>query len=578
MRPGLLSLQITTCLLFFFFFFFSFSFHASVYSPSFQVYNYWEPLHFMLHGTGFQTWEYSSAFALRPWAYLALHAPAALLGRALGLGGGAGVRAALATATAASETALFVALRDVAGPGAALGYLALALPSPGLYAAAPALLPSSFVMVAHAACTAATLRLVGGPVSGRGGAAARAIVAAAVGLLWGWPVAAPAFVPAALAVLALAPSTLTALCVSAAALVALLPPLILADKLAYGRWTVSLLNFLAYNVRGGGESALYGVEPPSFYGNALLLGCGLAAPLALGAPFLAWAAGTRGGQARSPASPPLRGARAVIVGAGLPAALWVGAISLLPHKEDRFLYPVLPALHAAAGLGLACLPPALRAVSGVPFTTAGRAGRAAGGVAGAVAVAAAALGLARSAALVTYYSAPRTIWAALPPHPGPAFTPDMPALVCMGQEWHRYPGAFSLPASAAHLYKPAFVRSPFRGLLPVPFDRASGGASASPPTLNDRNRHEPANELADASTCAFFVGVAPENGGDAPDTGREWEVLKSARFVDVGGRRDRAGLGRWLHVPGVPGLDGAGNAWVRYVLLRQRTKVGTVFL
>ena len=37
--------------------------------------------HFMLYGTGFQTWEYSPEFALRSYAYVALHAfPAFLYG------------------------------------------------------------------------------------------------------------------------------------------------------------------------------------------------------------------------------------------------------------------------------------------------------------------------------------------------------------------------------------------------------------------------------------------------------------------------------------------------------------------
>ena len=48
-----------------------------------EVYNYWEPLHYLLFGSGMQTWEYSSAYALRSYLYLLLHgavaAPAALL-------------------------------------------------------------------------------------------------------------------------------------------------------------------------------------------------------------------------------------------------------------------------------------------------------------------------------------------------------------------------------------------------------------------------------------------------------------------------------------------------------------------
>ncbi|CAI5477681.1 unnamed protein product [Closterium sp. Yama58-4] len=43
-----------------------------------ETFNYWEPLHYLLHESGFQTWEYSSAFALRSYLYLFLHALVAL--------------------------------------------------------------------------------------------------------------------------------------------------------------------------------------------------------------------------------------------------------------------------------------------------------------------------------------------------------------------------------------------------------------------------------------------------------------------------------------------------------------------
>jgi alpha-1,2-mannosyltransferase len=38
------------------------------------VYNYWEPTHYLVHGSGFQTWEYSPVYAIRSWLYIALHA------------------------------------------------------------------------------------------------------------------------------------------------------------------------------------------------------------------------------------------------------------------------------------------------------------------------------------------------------------------------------------------------------------------------------------------------------------------------------------------------------------------------
>ncbi|RMX59413.1 hypothetical protein pdam_00013024 [Pocillopora damicornis] len=38
-----------------------------------ETFNYWEPMHFLMFGSGFQTWEYSPKYAIRSYAYLLLH-------------------------------------------------------------------------------------------------------------------------------------------------------------------------------------------------------------------------------------------------------------------------------------------------------------------------------------------------------------------------------------------------------------------------------------------------------------------------------------------------------------------------
>ena len=51
-----------------------------------KVYNFWEPLHYLDRGYGFQTWETSPLYAIRSWAYIALHLyPATFLTRLLKL-------------------------------------------------------------------------------------------------------------------------------------------------------------------------------------------------------------------------------------------------------------------------------------------------------------------------------------------------------------------------------------------------------------------------------------------------------------------------------------------------------------
>ncbi len=206
------------------------------------------------------------------------------------------------------------------------------------------------------------------------------IVAAAVGIVWGWVVAGAAFIPCALWVLWTGPLR-TAWSTAAGAAVGTLGPLVLLDRLFYGTWTVSLWNFVRYNVVGGGDSALYGVEGPLFYliNGALnlngALAAALAAPLALGGAALLSRLGTTSGNA----SPPPVTLSTTLVAALSPCFVWLAAISVLPHKEERFLYVVYPLLALAASMTLATQPwlvaTLCQQLAGVPRALGARIGR-----------------------------------------------------------------------------------------------------------------------------------------------------------------------------------------------------------
>ena len=36
-----------------------------------ETFNYWEPVHYLLYGEGFQTWEYSPEYGIRSYGYIA---------------------------------------------------------------------------------------------------------------------------------------------------------------------------------------------------------------------------------------------------------------------------------------------------------------------------------------------------------------------------------------------------------------------------------------------------------------------------------------------------------------------------
>lgn len=81
-----------------------------------EVFNYWEPLHYLLYGHGLQTWEYSARFCLRSYAYLGLHALPALPARPLGRRAAfLVVRGVLGALSAAGEASLCTALSATVG-------------------------------------------------------------------------------------------------------------------------------------------------------------------------------------------------------------------------------------------------------------------------------------------------------------------------------------------------------------------------------------------------------------------------------------------------------------------------------
>ncbi|HEY3587001.1 MAG TPA: hypothetical protein VGK85_07610 [Myxococcaceae bacterium] len=105
----------------------------------------------------------------------------------------------------------------------------------------------------------------------------------------------------------------------------------LLDRLTWGGWFHSAAAYWQYNwVQGRG--ALFGVSPPSYYLRTLWTSMPAVAALMVPAVLL--------GALRAPAL-------------AATVALFLGVHSAIPHKELRFILPVLPAAMALAGVGLA---------------------------------------------------------------------------------------------------------------------------------------------------------------------------------------------------------------------------------
>jgi alpha-1,2-mannosyltransferase len=530
-----------------------------------EVYNYWEPLHYVMHGYGMQTWEYSAAYALRSWWYIVLHAligwPLKLVTRNKVLAF-YGIKVALGLLSGCSEYILCRALVNRVHPHVAKVYLVFAAFSSGMFVSANAFLPSSVAMVAMTFSAAGVLE----------GNTNLVIWGAVVGCTWGWIVAGLAFVPYALWILVRGIRSRNLLGSFGTLFVSLaiaLVPLVVCDRVYYGTWKASLVNFLEYNVQGGGKSDLYGVEPASYYLKNGFNQLQMALPLALALPAV-MAARAVGGMLLNTNQAQLKERQGIsdwlVLVALSPAFLWMVAITSLPHKEERFLYVVYPLLIAAAAVTTVRLKEIMQSI--LPGWLVRN--LMAIGILGTCL-----LSLSRSRALVHHYGSIMALYRSLPSLlPTAIPRNDSPTYVCTGSEWFKFPSSFFLPGS---LYRLQFVKSGFDGLLPRPFEESPDGTKASPPGFNDDNRMVEGNFWDNATLCDYFV-TSRRLVGDT------WEWIDPA-VVDG----ETAGSDSWTAIAALPYVDNAAspalyrafsipllserkNVWMEYVLLKNRRR------
>ncbi|RZC89683.1 hypothetical protein C5167_036295 [Papaver somniferum] len=467
-----------------------------------EVFNYWEPLHYLLYKSGFQTWEYSSEFGLRSYLYILFHE---LVARPASWFIGDekvrvfyAVRLFLGLISAVTESALVVALSRKYGKRLATYTLAMLCLTSGCFFASTSFLPSSFSM--YGVTLSSALFLFDKP--------AMAVSVAAAGVILGWP----------FSILVVAPVTCYCLLKrfkqvffpAAATSVVVLTLSVVTDYYHYGKWTSSVFNLLVYNVAGGGESHLYGTEEPSFYlrngFNNFNFGLVLALLFVAILPI-----------AKKKYAPDLL----VVVS---PIYIWLAFMSLQPHKEERFLYPIYPLICVAASAVIESFPDLFRNKYDPEYRSVL--------VMIAKVLRPIALGVilcashGRTFSLIHGYSAPLEIYKHLEHYEDSGNS----SVLCVGSEWHRYPSSFFIPDYVSEV---RWIDDGFRGLLPHPFNSSLGGTAASPPYFNNKNKASDKQYLKDLEACTFLIELQlkrpyPTRGSDI----NKWEVLAALPYLD----------------------------------------------
>ncbi|KAG9649179.1 glycosyltransferase family 22 protein, partial [Aureobasidium melanogenum] len=551
---------------------------AAVYFPiqdCDEVYNYYEPTHYLTDGYGKQTWEYSPEYAIRSWGYVSLHAIIIGLRRIVPIWSLPKVwkfyflRIMLGAICAGSEARLYSKISRTLNPRLGMLFFLIMLTSPGMFHASVSFLPSSFSMYTTTLGMAAFMDWRGGMRTAQG------MMCMIGGAFLGWPFAAALVAPFMVEEFMLAYFTdkqefidfLYRILDGTVRSVIVLVLQFCFDAFFYRRVAIVPYNIVWYNViaaREGKGPDIYGTEPWHFYARNLLLNFNIWFVIALAAMPLYF---VHAFVLRQPIFKQsyLRGVFFLT-----PFYLWLAIFTLQPHKEERFMYPIYPALGFNAALGahilltwlgtsnprsiIAMIPAKLRLFfAALCF------------------VAAVDFGLWRTFGMITAYNAPLSVYAPLR-EPGVSQPGDN---VCLGKEWYRFPSSYHLPAGVSA----KFVKSEFSGLLPGDFSQAGSGfglypgAWLIPSGMNDENIEDP-SKYTELSHCSFMVDSSfpgTEPSALEPDYINQtetWEKLSCEPFLDASrtGTIGRIGwIPDWDFIP-----TKYRRQWGEYCLLGRR--------
>ncbi|KAJ3062726.1 mannosyltransferase, partial [Podochytrium sp. JEL0797] len=495
------------------------AFYYTVIADCDEVFNYWDPTHFLDHGVAFETWEYSPQFNIRSWMYPALHAAVARIAAVFvkeKVSVFYAIRALFALSSTLTESHLILQTARHFNTRTSAWLLLFLLVSPGMTTAATAYLPSTFSMYL---CTLAfSYSLDPRPNVAR---TAKFVFVVATSVLLGWPFCGAVAVPFVVQDLVVNGTfgnctrfarLMAAVKAGVLALVVVLGPTVVVDRVFYGRWSVVPVNIVLYNVVGasGGEDGrakgpdIFGTEPWYFYLLNASLNFNIAFLASLASPVLVLL---------HRFLPPTTGTPRVSLTHQLftlaPYFLWLGIFSAQSHKEERFLFVAYPMLCFCAAVAcdsavgvvqsvMQYLGGSKKKTKKMPTTP-----RWIFVLCGAIASAFTVLSLARITAMYQNYSAPIHIYTAVS-----RIQADSPsARVCLGKEWHRFPGHYFVPEGV----EVRFVESEFRGLLPALFgDSGEGGVKERwevtrqvPTGLNEFNEQD-RSRFVDLETCGFM--------------------------------------------------------------------------
>lgn len=502
-----------------------------------ETYNYWEPLHFILYKTGFQTWEYSPEYSLRSYLYLYLHAlPLWPFSTALSkINLFFMLRFIFALISSKIESDLFKSLINTHSRYEQIAkyYFLFTLTNVGMFLSSTSFLPSTFAMYMTMIAYSSWLQSYN----------RTAILAIGSAVLLGWPFAVLTGVPIAIDICFLNSNKIKnslyfikwTICF--AVLIAV--PLVSFDSFMFGKLVLAPLNIVLYNVFPSNANMgpdLYGREPFSYYFINCFLNFNFLSILCVMAPFLLCV--DYFVIKKSKQTDKFYAANKTFRVISLAVCLWSLVFFTRPHKEERFLYPIYPLVLILASVCLNYLNLVFKKIKlfkMVPFL---------------VICLHALLSLMRLIALLKNYSAQMDIYIELNKpqikHQSNLETKEL-INVCVGKEWYRFPSSFFLPEDLdlgvkRQKWRLRFLDSGFKGQLPGYFNESVTIPLSTryvDKFFNDLNK-EVRQRYLDVKKCDFFMDT--DNSRDnllnehlmlnKKNTKTKWKSLASLPFID----------------------------------------------
>ncbi|KAG2171665.1 hypothetical protein INT43_008045 [Umbelopsis isabellina] len=531
-----------------------------------EVFNYWEPTHWLQYGFGLQTWEYSPEFTIRSWSYISVHAVLGWIGSLVAkskIQVFYFMRIMLGAISAFAEARFYRTVVEEINPHVGRYLLVALVGSAGMFQAAVAYLPSSFSMITTMMAFSYVLQP---PTNFSRNRTFGATFFFGLGALLGWPFCAALGIPFVIEELSIYGREMQAdemgnvvklpkpanwrlkraMRLGEAMLlsfVAIATPIVAIDYFFYGKVQFVPLNIVLYNVFSGSDRGpnIFGTEPWWFYIVNGFLNFNIVFVMALGSALCVLITMyVDRNRISNNATPGFSGVVSPYILLALklvPFYIWFTIFTLQPHKEERFLYVAYPLIclnfaislflvrgwmHRATGLLGTSVTTRLYIVK--YFTTS-------------IMLGATLISLSRILALSKYYSAPKEVYTALWNR-----DPNAPVLnfdylnedyrydstlgektLCVGKEWYRFPSSYFLPNDV----RLGIVKSDFDGQLPKPFvedleefkyeDASTGkivsqklrqfsfnGSKQIQPGFNDLNVEDP-SVYVKLSQCDFMV-------------------------------------------------------------------------